>query len=236
MRQTTCAGRFQLARYALMVVTIMGSKGAAAGPVMLERRGINQLLQELGSIAPMGYSVGLHIRFASPLVYRSTYPEEWVDIYNTHSYYLRDPLVFWGLGLAGTTRWSAIPLPDPFGVMDKAARYGLNFGAVSSYGPVTSRSIVGIARSDREFSDTELSALEELTIRLHIEAKPPSELTKAQIEALRCLADGDRHAAAAERLGISESALKARLVSARIRLEARTTSEAIRKAREYRLI
>lgn len=184
----------------------------------------------------MGYSVGLHIRFASPLVYRSTYPAEWVDIYNTHSYYLRDPLVFWGLGVAGTTRWSAIPLPDPFGVMEKAARHGLTYGAVCSYGPVTSRSIVGIARSDREFTDAELSELGELTIRLHIEAKPPSELTKAQIDALRCLANGDRHAAAADRLGISESALKARLVSARIRLEARTTSEAIRKAREYRLI
>lgn len=203
---------------------------------MLERRGIHQLLQDLGSIAPLGYSVGLHIRFASPLIYRSTYPSEWIEVYNSHSYYLRDPLVFWGLGIAGTTRWSAIPLPDPFGVMEKAARHGLCFGAVSSYGPVTSRSIVGIARGDREFSEAELATLEELTIRLHIEAKPPSELTKAQIEALQCLANGDRHAAAADRLGISESALKARLVSARIRLEARTTSEAIRKAREYRLI
>jgi LuxR family transcriptional regulator len=95
---------------------------------------------------------------------------------------------------------------------------------------------VGIARGDREFDDEELSRLKEITIRLHIEAKPPSELTRAQIEALQCLADGDRHAAAAEKLGISESALKARLVSARIRLEARTTSEAIRKAREYRLL
>jgi LuxR family transcriptional regulator len=71
---------------------------------------------------------------------------------------------------------------------------------------------------------------------LHIEAKPPSELTKAQIEALQCLANGDRHTAAAEKLGISESAFKARLQSARVRLEARTTSEAIRKAREYRLL
>ena len=73
-------------------------------------------------------------------------------------------------------------------------------------------------------------------IQLHIEAKPPSDLTKAQIEALQCLANGDRHAAAAEKLGITESAFKARVQSARIRLEARTASEAIRKAREYRLL
>jgi LuxR family transcriptional regulator len=203
---------------------------------MSESRIVNELLGELDGIAPLGYSVGLHIRFASPLVYRSTYPAAWVEQYNAHSYYLRDPLVFWGVGVAGTTRWSAIPLPDPFSVMSKAAAHGLRFGAASSYGPITSRSVVGIARGDREFTDAELSALEEVTIRLHIAAKPPSELTKAQVEALQCLANGDRHAAAAERLGISESALKARLVSARIRLEARTTSEAIRKAREYRML
>lgn len=203
---------------------------------MSERRSVLLLLEKLDQLAPMGYTVGLHIRFASPLVYKSSYPPEWVDHYNSHSYYLRDPLVFWGVGVEGTTRWSRIPLPDPFSVMKKAAAYGLSYGAVSSYGPITSRSIVGIARSDREFTDEELDQLRELTVQLHIEAKPPSELTKAQIEALQCVANGDRHTAAAAKLGISESAFKARLQSARLRLEARTTSEAIRKAREFRLL
>lgn len=194
------------------------------------------LLEQLNQLAPMGYNVGLHIRFATPLVYKSSYPAKWMDQYNSHSYYLRDPLVFWGVGVEGTTRWSSIPLPDPFGVMKKAAAHGLTYGAVSSYGPITSRSIVGVARSDREFDDGELAQLKEITIQLHVEAKPPSELTKAQIEALQCVANGDRHVAAAAKLGISESAFKARLQSARLRLEARTTSEAIRKAREYRLL
>lgn len=203
---------------------------------MSEKKSIIVLLERLDQLAPMGFTVGLHIRFATPLIYKSSYPANWVDYYNSHSYYLRDPLVFWGVGVEGTTRWSSIPLPDPFGVMKKAAGYGLNFGAVSSYGPITSRSIVGISRSDREFEDDELARLKEITIQLHIEAKPPSDLTKAQIEALQCLANGDRHAAAAEKLGITESAFKARLQSARVRLEARTTSEAIRKAREYRLL
>ena len=203
---------------------------------MSERKAIVMLLERLDQLAPMGYTVGLHIRFATPLIYKSSYPAAWVELYNSHSYYLRDPLVFWGVGIEGTTRWSAIPLPDPFGVTKKAANHGLKYGAVSSYGPITSRSIVGISRADREFDDDELAKLKELTIQLHIEAKPPSDLTKAQIEALQCLANGDRHAAAAEKLGITESAFKARLQSARVRLEARTTSEAIRKAREYRLL
>ncbi len=203
---------------------------------MSDKKTMVRLFKDLSDVAPMGFTVGLHIRFASPLVYRSTYPKAWADHYNDNAYYLRDPLVFWGIGTAGTTRWSEIPLPDPFRVMQQAAAYGLNYGAVSSYGPITSRSIVGISRSDREFSDEELAQLTEITAQLHIAAKPPSELTQAQIEALKCVADGDRHTAAAAKLGISESAFKARLKSARIRLEARTTSEAIRKAREYRLL
>jgi LuxR family transcriptional regulator, quorum-sensing system regulator SdiA len=203
---------------------------------MPEPRKILALLSQLDHLAPMGYNVGLHIRFASPLIYKSSYPQAWVDHYNSHSYYLRDPLVFWGVGVEGTSRWSKVPLPDPFGVIKKAAAHGLHFGAVSSYGPITSRSIVGIAHGEREFTDEELHALKELTVQLHIEAKPPTDLTRPQIEALQCLANGDRHTAAAERLGISESALKARLNAARIRLEARTTNEAIRKAREYRML
>lgn len=197
---------------------------------------LSDLYAELGDLAPQGYAVGLHIRFASPMIYHSRYPEEWVAYYNENSYYLRDPLVFWGIGTTGTARWSEIQLPDPFNVLKKAAAYGLNFGAVSSYGPITSRSMAGICSSDREFSDDDLARLAEITARLHIEAKPPTELTKAQIEALHCIANGDRHTAAAAKLGISESAFKARLTSARTRLEARTTSEALRKAREYRLL
>ena len=63
-----------------------------------------------------------------------------------------------------------------------------------------------------------------------------SRLTKAQIAALKLLADGDRNAAAAAKLGISESALKLRLASARERLMARTTAEAIQRAKDYNLL
>jgi len=203
---------------------------------MTPRKNLAELIEELSAMAPRGYTLGLHIRFASPLVYQSSYSADWIEYYNANSYYLRDPLVFWGVGTSGTTRWSEIPLPDPFGVLKKAASYGLTYGAVSSYGPITSRSIVGISRADRECTAEELAKLADITARLHIAAKPPSNLTKAQIEALQCIANGDRHTAAAAKLGISESAFKARLSSARGRLEARTTSEALRKAREYRLL
>lgn len=193
-------------------------------------------LQRLDELAPAGYTVGVHIRFASPLYLKSTYPQDWQDVYAANNYSLRDPLVFWGISKAGKTRWSDISLPDPFGVMDKAAQYGLIYGVVVSCGKITSRTIVGAARSDREFTDTELDDIEEIARGLHEVAEPPEDLTPAMIEALRLVGDGFRHTAAAAELGISESALKARLSSARERLGAKTTAEALRMAREYRLL
>ena len=190
----------------------------------------------LGRISPCGFSAGLHIRFASPLIYVRTYDEAWTKLYDENAYALRDPLVFWGLGVKGHTRWSAIKLPDPFNILGQAQEFGLKFGAVISCGPITSRSIVGMAHHEREFTEDEIAQAVKIVRNLHCAAKPPTELTRAQIEALRLLADGDRHAAAAAKLGISESAFKARLQSARVRLGARTTAQALKKAREYQLI
>lgn len=187
-------------------------------------------------MAPSGYSAGLHIRYASPLVYRKTFIDSWQKVYDDNAYALRDPTVFWGLGVKGATRWSAIKLPDPFDIMGKAHEHGLRFGAVISCGPITSRSIVGVARADREFTNEEIEAAAKVVKKLHVAAEPPTELTEAQIEALQLLSEGYRHTAAAAKIGISESALKARLKSARTRLRARTTAEALRKAREYRFL
>ncbi|MGI9390006.1 MAG: autoinducer binding domain-containing protein [Boseongicola sp.] len=201
-----------------------------------KKPGLEAGLDELSHLAPKGFSAGLHIRFASPLIYVRTYDVAWTKIYDENAYALRDPLVFWGFGVKGCTRWSAIKLPDPFNILGQARAFGLTFGAVVSHGPITSRTIVGIAREDREFTDDEIVRAEEIVARLHIAAEPPTELTQAQIEALRLLADGDRHTAAAAKLGISESAFKARLQSARVRLGARTTAQALKKAREYQLL
>ena len=192
--------------------------------------------EKLSSLAPAGFSAGLHIRFASPMMYVRTYDEAWTKLYDDNAYALRDPLVFWGLGVKGHTRWSAIKLPDPFNILGQARRHGLAYGAVVSCGPITSRSIVGIAHGEREFTDDEILQTVKIVESLHIAAEPPTELTPAQAEALRLLADGDRHTAAAAKLGISESAFKARLQSARVRLGARTTAQALKKAREYQLL
>lgn len=207
-----------------------------AGKSRRDSESLQQNLDHLSQIAPVGFSAGLHIRFAAPLIYVRTYDEAWTKVYDENAYALRDPLVFWGLGVKGHTRWSAIKLPDPFNILGQARSYGLAYGAVISFGPITSRSIIGMAHDTREFTDDEIAEAVQIVKNLHLAAEPPTELTPAQKEALRLLADGDRHAAAAAKLGISESAFKARLQSARVRLGARTTAQALKKAREYQLI
>ena len=52
------------------------------------------------------------------------------------------------------------------------------------------------------------------------------ELSEKEIEALELMASGYRHALAAHKLGLTESGFKQRLVSARLKLGARTTTEA----------
>ncbi len=203
---------------------------------MSENTVLERILFQLGALAPAGYVAGMHIRFAGPLLQFQTYDSKWLDYYTEQGFALRDPMIAWGFAREGASRWSDIDLPDPFGIMDKAASYGLKYGVVVALGPLSSRSIVGCARSDREFNDEEIRRIAELVETLHEVTEPPGSLTNAQKQALQLIADGHRHAAAAAKLGISESALKARLNSARSRLLARTTAEAIQRAKDYRLL
>ncbi|CAM5352846.1 autoinducer binding domain-containing protein [Frigidibacter albus] len=165
-----------------------------------------------------------------------TYRQDWSDHYTDNGYALRDPMIAWGFSTTGVTRWSEMAVPDTFGILKEAASFGLVYGAAVSCGAISSRTIAGIARSDREFADDELTRIEGIVGSLHDMTEPPESLTLAQIQALRLIAAGDRHAAAAAKLGISESALKARLNAARQRLLARTTAEAIQRAKDYRLL
>jgi len=203
---------------------------------MSKKLGIDFQLQKLQKIAPAGHALGLHIRFASATLMFRTYPKEWLDIYTQKGYMLCDPMVSWGFATEGTCRWSELPLDDPHNIFGQAKEFDLNYGMVVSHGSVESRSIGGFAREDREFTDTEMSEIAEIVKRLHAETTPPESLTDAQAAALRLIASGSRHAQAAAELGISESALKARLKSARERLLARTTAEAVQRASEYKLL
>lgn len=187
-------------------------------------------------MAPSGFFFALHIRFALPLLHHQTYDPRWIDKYTEEAFALRDPIIAWGFSTTGTARWSEIAIPDPFGIIEQAKAYDMIYGFAVACGPIKSRTIASASRADREFTEREIEDFAAIIRNLHDLTEPPTSLSKAQMDALRCIADGDRHAAAAAKLKISESALKARLNSARQRLLARTTAEAIQRARDYRLI
>ncbi|MEL6549666.1 MAG: autoinducer binding domain-containing protein [Pseudomonadota bacterium] len=203
---------------------------------MSGKSGLDEILAEIAHLSPAGYFLGLHIRFTSPLMTLQTFPQDWIEAYTAKGYALRDPVVAWGFGQEGPSRWSEIEIPDPFGILKEAASHGLRYGAVVPMGELRSRTIASVARSDREFSDAEIAVISHHVERLHKFTQPPERLTEAQITALRFIAAGDRHLAAAAKLNISESALKARLTAAREKLFARTTAEAIQRAKDYGLL
>ncbi|MGP3697899.1 autoinducer binding domain-containing protein [Rhodobacter sp. NSM] len=193
-------------------------------------------VSQLRRIATSGYFMGLHIRFASPLITLQSYREDWIEYYTEKGYVLYDPSIQWALSKQGVCRWRDLAAHDRQGVFDAARKFDLNYGITCSWESEASRSIGSFARADREFTDREMELVFALFQRVHDLTLPPDRLTQPQIEALRCIANGDRHAAAALKLGISESALKARIAGARQRLGARTTAEAIQRAKDYRLI
>ncbi|KKL88710.1 hypothetical protein LCGC14_1921970 [marine sediment metagenome] len=193
-------------------------------------------LKRLDAFATEGYVLALHIRFTSAMLHYQTYSQAWKDYYSDHGFFMRDPVVAWAFSSQGWTRWSNPEIHDPFGIFAQAAEFGLRYGVTFSVGPVRARSVASLARRDREFSDREIAVLEKLVHRLHDMSRPPTSLTRAQLDALQSIADGNRHAAAAAKLEISESALKLRLASAREKLMARTTAEAIQRAKDYNLM
>jgi LuxR family transcriptional regulator len=204
--------------------------------IMARTVGLELGLANLSALAPAGYALGLHIRFASAQIMVNTYDPRWVEIYTNRGYMLCDPLVSWGFGTEGTVRWSALNHPDPHDVLGQAAAFGMKFGVAVSQGATSSRTIGGFGRGDREFTDDEIAQIAELVRVLHRETEPPERLSSAQVDALRLIAKGFRHSQAAHQLGISESALKARLRTARERLLCRTTAEAIQRALEAKLL
>lgn len=198
--------------------------------------GLDFELRKLSALAPAGYFVGLHIRFAAPLISFQTYDQAWLDHYTQQAYALRDPTIAWGFSATGACRWRDFGIPDTFGIMEQARSYGLVYGLTVSCGPIASRTIASFSRGDREYDDNEMARIEAVVRRLHDITEPPESLSRSQIEALNCVANGMRHTAAAAKLGISESAFKARLNSVRLKLLARTTAEALQRAKEYKLL
>ncbi len=187
-------------------------------------------------LAPAGFAVLVRIRNGRPMHIENRYDAEWQSHYAKQSYYLRDPLIAWGLGNTGYISWDDPQIVDPAGVVEDAKAHGLNYGVTIATGCDEVRSFAGLARRDRPFAPAECRDAVKALERLHNDSTATLKLTEAQLEALRLVAAGERYTRAAALLDISESALKARLKSARQVLGARTVAEAVHAAKARGLL
>jgi len=191
------------------------------------------------ALAPAGFYIALRVGFAFPMEEFNALPQPWVEHYTANGFMLYDPVIQWVYANTGVVRWSEIDLPDPLNIMGQAQEFGLIHGAAvccfdnDSEGQ---RSFGTFARTDREFDDFEIEILHGHVKRLHQDKAPPTNLTMAELEALRMVKDGMRLKQIAHTLGVSEGAIKQRLKNAKLKLGASTSAQASTKASDYGLI
>ncbi|MCF2872202.1 LuxR family transcriptional regulator [Octadecabacter sp. G9-8] len=190
-------------------------------------------------LAKNGYYIALRVGFAFPLEEVNALPAAWVDHYTTHRFMLHDPVIRWIYANTGAIAWSGIDLPDPMRVLDQAQTFGLRYGvAVACFdgNREGQRSFGTFARSDREFERAEIDALHAYVVKLHHAKAPPTNLTKAELEALKMVKEGQRLKQIAHTLGVSEGAVKQRLKNAKTKLGAQTSAQAAAMVGEFGLI
>ncbi len=197
------------------------------------------LTDQIALIAPAGFYVALRVGFSFPEAEVNQLPETWVEFYTTHGLVVHDPSLKWVYTHTGAARSSELGIPDPQQVRGHAEVFGLIFGAVASFSAKADkgrRSYGLFFRDDRDFSETDLERLHRIVERLHMGREDEPSLTAAEIEALKMQAEGLRLKQIAARLGISESAVKARLNNVKRKLGARTQSQAASIAAARRIL
>lgn len=191
------------------------------------------------SLAPVGHYIALRVGYAYPLMEYNTLPEPWVRRYTQMGFMLHDPVMHWLYEFKGATRWSQIRLPDPRNILREAADFGLRYGVAISHTssePDGQRSFGSFARSDREFEELEIRQLMAKLVKMHEKTIPSVQLSCAELEVLSLVRDGLLQKEIAYELGISEGAIKQRLKNAKLKLGARTSSQAVSVAIGCRLI
>jgi len=195
--------------------------------------------EDVQAIAKTGYYIALRVGFAFPLEEVNALPQAWADHYTTHRFMLHDPVIRWIYANTGAIAWSAIDLPDPIRVLDQAQTFGLRYGvAVACFdgNREGQRSFGTFARSDREFERAEIDALHAYVLKRHHAKAPPTNLTNAELEALKMVKEGMRLKQIAHSLGVSEGAVKQRLKNAKTKLGAQTSAQAAAMVGEFGLI
>lgn len=187
-------------------------------------------IRTISDIAPAGWIMGFNLTYRGAEHLYNAYPDTWREVYEERNYFFGDPILVWTMTKQGATRWSDVAMPDVRGVMAEARKYGLVYGVAISRKVDRKRSFLTLARSDREFEDSEIAlALAKLTLWTDLVLNRAA-LTQGELDVLRCLRDGLAQAEIAVHLEISESTVKQRAVRACSKLGAKSRTQAVATA------
>jgi LuxR family transcriptional regulator len=194
-------------------------------------RSCNDLFGMIHDCGPVACKIALRHRQKEPMVKKIFGPPGWIDHYNHNAYVYRDPVMMYAFSKEGVSCFENLGFPDPCGVLLKAASFGLKYGIVAAVGPAHAKSFCIVSRSDRPYREEEKSrVLRCLTVLHYMHERKSVRLTPSEREALRIMAAGMNYETAGLELGISFSAVKARLTKARRKLGVKTTLEAVHEA------
>lgn len=193
---------------------------------------LEEIEETLAQLAPRGFTLGLHIRYSRPVRRVSTYPSRWIQTYTQRNLGVGDPMMIWCVMHQGSIAWGDLVrlMPDPLDVMGQARAHGLAFGVALSHGPAESRSYIGAAHPDRDFTAAEIARMTALLREAHDLLDRDTALRPILVAALETIACGMTYEQACEALGISRTALRYRLLKAREVLGAEDNPQAVRKA------
>lgn len=178
-------------------------------------------------IASAGSFIGVSFTFSNPTATFISYPVDWVNYYTDNTLSVVDPLLSWTLSNEGIKRWSEIDSDDPHNVKEKARSFGLSFGASCSIIIGGKRSVATYAKSDGEFTDTELYILENSLKKIHIACFPDRDLTDLERITLYHHSKGTSSKKVAEIMGVGNQTIVQRMVTIRAKLGVKTNIEAV---------
>ncbi|WP_299655638.1 autoinducer binding domain-containing protein [uncultured Jannaschia sp.] len=192
-------------------------------------------LAHLHGLGPAGFVMAFNYRVSGPELMALGYPEAWHKEYEERNYFVGDPVLLWSFVNSGVKRWSEIKLPDPRGVMNAALKFDLRYGAVFSVKKGRKRSVLSVARGDRELTDDEIADINGRFGTWCDHVTNRAALTDREIDVLKLLSVGHSQREIAEALGIAEVTVKQRAVTATKKLGAtnRIHAVAIAMQRDY---
>lgn len=189
----------------------------------------------LGFIGNVGFLIALNLTLRGPEYLLSTFPESWQREYEDRNYLFVDPVVYWAMTKTGSKRWSEVTFSSVTPVFRRAREHGLIYGATISTTEGRGRSLLSLARDDRELSDEEIAQGAAFLDQLAA-ATFGVQLSIEELETLKLASEGLAQKEIAGTLGIAEPTVKARLTKVKDKLGARNTTHAVRIALSNRML